>query len=52
MMVKDDITYGEIETATALIWENEDIAIRGSGIEKNKEYMKGYYDFHELNAGH
>lgn len=52
MMSKDNISYGEIKTPTTLIWGNEDIAIRRAGIEKNKEYMKGYYDFHELNAGH
>ncbi len=50
--IKNDITYGDIYTPTAFIWGNNDIAIGRAGVEKNHEYMKGYYSFHELDAGH
>lgn len=52
MKVKEDITYGEIKTPTAFIWGNQDLAIGRTAVEKGHEYMKGYYDFYELNAGH
>lgn len=52
MKVQEQIPYGEIETPTAFIWGNEDLAIGRTGVEKSHTYMKGYYDFHELNAGH
>lgn len=52
MKVQEQIPYGEIETPTAFIWGNEDLAIGRSGVEKSHTYMKGYYDFHELNASH
>lgn len=52
MKVQEQIPYGEIETPTAFIWGNEDLAIGRTGVEKSHTYMKGYYDFHELNACH
>ncbi|WP_454191259.1 alpha/beta fold hydrolase [Paenibacillus sp. Marseille-Q7038] len=52
MQVQEQIPYGDIETPTAFIWGNEDLALARAGIEKSHTYMKGYYDFHELNAGH
>lgn len=52
MQVNENIAYGKIETPTAFIWGNEDLAIARAGVEKTREYMKGDYDFHELNAGH
>ena len=52
MKVKEDIAYGEIKTPTAFIWGNQDLAIGRTAVEKGHEYMKGYYDFYELNAGH
>ena len=52
MQIDEHINYGDISTPTAFIWGNEDLAIGRAGVEKTKEYMKGYYDFRELNAGH
>ncbi|MBD7969527.1 alpha/beta fold hydrolase [Paenibacillus gallinarum] len=52
MQVQEQIPYGDIETPTAFIWGNEDLALARAGVEKSHTYMKGYYDFHELNAGH
>jgi len=52
MQTNENIIYGEINTPTVFIWGNEDLAIGRAGVEKTREYMKGYYDFHELNAGH
>lgn len=52
MKTEEHIPYGEIDTPTAFIWGNEDLAIARSGVKKSHTYMKGYYDFHELNAGH
>ena len=52
MKVDEQISYGEVETPTAFIWGNEDLAIGRAGVERSHSYMKGYYDFHELDAGH
>lgn len=52
MQVPENITYGSIETPTAFIWGNEDLAIGRAGVEKTREYMSGPYRLHELNAGH
>lgn len=52
MQIEEKIQYGEIETPTSFIWGNEDLAIGRSGVEKSHSYMKGYYNFHQLNAGH
>ena len=52
MKTEENISYGKISVPTAFIWGNEDLAIARAGIEKSHEYMSGYYDFHELNAGH
>lgn len=52
MQIQENISYGEIEVPTAFIWGNQDLAIGRAGIEKSHTYMKGYYDFHELDAGH
>ena len=52
MQVEEQIPYGDVETPTAFIWGNEDLALARAGVEKSHTYMKGYYDFHELNAGH
>lgn len=52
MLSDENIPYGEIKTPTAFIWGNEDLAIGRAGVEKSHTYMKGYYDFYELKAGH
>ncbi|WIV17413.1 alpha/beta hydrolase [Paenibacillus polygoni] len=52
MQVEEQIPYKDVETPTAFIWGNEDLALARAGVEKSHTYMKGYYDFHELNAGH
>jgi pimeloyl-ACP methyl ester carboxylesterase len=52
MQVDENIAYGDINTPTSFIWGNEDLAIGRAGVDKTRQYMKGYYDFHELNAGH
>lgn len=52
MQLQEGIPYGDIKTPTAFIWGNEDLAIGRAGVEKSHTYMKGDYDFHELNAGH
>lgn len=52
LMVPNDITYGDITTPTAFIWGNNDLALGRAGVEKSHTFMKGYYDFHEIDAGH
>jgi Predicted hydrolases or acyltransferases (alpha/beta hydrolase superfamily) len=52
MMVDENITYGNIDTPTAFIWGNKDLAIGKAGIEQSHKYMDGYYNFYELDAGH
>jgi len=52
LMVPNDTEYGDVTIPTAFIWGNDDLALGRAGVEKSHEYMKGYYDFHELNAGH
>ena len=52
MMTQENISYGPIKTPTTFIWGNEDLAIGKASVEKSHTYMDGYYDFHELNAGH
>ena len=34
------------------IWGNQDLAIGRAGVEKSHTYMKGDYQFCELDAGH
>ena len=52
MQIDEHIAYGDIETPTAFIWGSKDLAIGRAGVDKTREYMKGYYDFRELDAGH
>lgn len=51
-MVDSGIQYGDVHTPTMFIWGNQDLAIGRAGVEKSHEYMKGEYQFKELNAGH
>lgn len=52
MLTEEHISYGKISTPTLFIWGNEDLAIGRASVEKSHEYMTGYYNFCELNAGH
>ena len=44
--------YENIETPTLMIWGKKDIAIGPVGVEGTRQYMKGPYDYVELDAGH
>ena len=48
----DSSSPADVEVPTALIWGNKDMAIGRAGVEKSHTYMKGEYEFHELDAGH
>lgn len=52
IQLQEGIEYKDIETPTVFIWGNQDLAIGRSGVERTSEYMNGYYDFRELDAGH
>lgn len=43
---------GDISTATLFIWGKHDLAIGARAAENNHKYMKGDYNFLELDAGH
>ena len=51
-MVDSGVQYSSVNIPTMFIWGNQDLAIGRAGVEKNHEYMKGEYQFKELNAGH
>ena len=42
----------EIKTPTLMLWGKKDIAIGPVGVEGTKQYMKGPYEYVELDAGH
>lgn len=43
---------GEISTTTQFIWVNKNMALGRKGAEQTENYMKGKYNFIELNLGH
>ncbi|GAA4281048.1 alpha/beta fold hydrolase [Gaetbulibacter aestuarii] len=43
---------GPIKVPTLFIWGNKDIAIGRAGVEASHKFMKGPYEFLELDAGH
>lgn len=51
-MVKNDFRYNDINVPVTFIWGNDDLALGRAGAEKTKDFMKNYYNFIELNAGH
>lgn len=51
-MVDSGIVYNSVDIPTMFIWGNQDLAIARAGVERNHAYMKGEYQFNELNAGH
>ncbi len=44
--------YQDVTTPTLFIWGRKDIAIGRTGAEGTAQYMKGPYEFVELDAGH
>ncbi|QOP72782.1 alpha/beta fold hydrolase [Pediococcus acidilactici] len=46
------IEYSPVKVPTKFIWGNQDLAIARGGVNKNKAYVSGPYQFAELNAGH
>lgn len=44
--------YLEVKTPTLMIWGKNDIAIGPVGVEGTAQYMKGAYEYVELDAGH
>jgi pimeloyl-ACP methyl ester carboxylesterase len=44
--------YLEVKTPTLMIWGKKDIAIGPVGVEATGQYMKGPYQYIELDAGH
>jgi pimeloyl-ACP methyl ester carboxylesterase len=44
--------YLEVKTPTLMIWGKNDIAIGPVGVEGTAQYMKGAYEYIELDAGH
>ena len=44
--------YASIETPTMMIWGKKDVAIGLVGVEATAQYMKGPYQYVELDAGH
>ena len=44
--------YASIETPTMMIWGKKDVAIGPVGVEATAQYMKGPYQYVELDAGH
>ncbi|MGB0368176.1 MAG: alpha/beta fold hydrolase [Flavobacteriales bacterium] len=44
--------YSDISTPTLMIWGKKDIAIGPVGVEGTKQYMKGPYEYVEIDAGH
>ncbi len=45
-------TVGDITVPTLFIWGKKDLAVGRVAAENNSSYMKGDYDFLELDAGH
>ena len=45
-------SIGNISTTTQFIWGNKDIALGRKGAELTEKYMKGNYNFVELDLGH
>lgn len=43
---------GDIVIPTLFIWGEKDLAVGAAGVEKSHRYMKAYYRFLKLNAGH
>jgi len=41
-----------VTTPTLFIWGNKDAYVGSYGVEKGHQFMKGYYNFLELNTGH
>ncbi|MBQ4248511.1 MAG: alpha/beta hydrolase [Clostridia bacterium] len=50
--IQNDFEYKDITAPVTFIWGNTDLALGRAGAEKTKDFMKGYYNFVELNAGH
>lgn len=46
------INYKQITVPTKFIWGNQDLAIARSGVERNRQYITGPYQFVKLDAGH
>ena len=44
--------YLEVKTPTLMIWGKKDIAIGPVGVEGTTQYMKGSYEYVELDASH
>jgi pimeloyl-ACP methyl ester carboxylesterase len=47
-----EVTFGPVQTPTLMIWGNQDAYIGRAAIEAAPAYMKGPYEFVELDAGH
>ncbi len=46
------VAFGEVATPTLFIWGNRDTAIGRAGVEAGHAFMRGPYQFVELDAGH
>ena len=51
-MVDTGVQYQNVTIPVMFIWGNQDLAIGRAGVEKSHTYMKGDYQFCELDAGH
>lgn len=45
-------SINEIKAPTLFIWGKHDLAIGSNSVKNNHQYMKGYYKFIKLDAGH
>lgn len=50
--VKNDFEYKPVELPVTYIWGNQDIALGRLGAEMTAQFMKGYYNFVEVDGGH
>jgi pimeloyl-ACP methyl ester carboxylesterase len=46
------LQFGPVDIPTLLVWGNQDPAVLRLAVELAKPYMRGAYEFVELNAGH
>lgn len=50
--VQRDFEYKPVELPITYIWGNQDIALGRTGAEMTAQFMKGYYNFVEVDGGH
>jgi pimeloyl-ACP methyl ester carboxylesterase len=46
------VAFGDVKVPTLFVWGNKDQAIGRVGVEAGHKFMKGPYNFVELDAGH